>query len=223
MLGHSQSPVQPVFPMSYGLYLMTALAGALYVLLPGPAFLALFSLSAARGRGAGARFVGGHLIGDLFWSTLAVAAIIGVNQLGPRLFDLLGIGCGVYLCWLGYRALTTRSEAVAPIGAARPLMTGVLFGLTNPKAYPVSVAMFTALTAHYASGLSWDAAPQLLAAAFVGFILADIFLVWAAGLAPVRRFFQRHGLVITRLVGVMFVAFGAKSLLDAGRSIASRS
>lgn len=209
--------------MSYGLYLMTALAGALYVLSPGPAFLALFSLSATQGRPAGARFVSGHLIGDLFWTALAFAAIIGVNQLGPTLFDLLGVGCGLYLCYLGIKSIMAREGAVAPVGASRPLMTGVLFGLTNPKAYPVSVAMFTALTASYASALSWDAAPYLLVAALVGFVIADIFLVWAAGLAPVRRFFLRHGLAITRLVGVMFVAFGAKSLIDAGRGFASRA
>ncbi len=209
--------------MPNGLYLMTALAGALYVLSPGPAFLALFSLAATHGRPAGARFVGGHLIGDVAWSALAFAAIIGVNQLGPTLFDLLGIFCGLYLCWLGAKALMSREGAAAPAGSSRPLMTGVLFGLTNPKAYPVSVAMFTALTAQYASGLSWDAAPQLLAAALAGFILADIILVWAAGLAPVRRVFLRHGLLITRLVGVMFIAFGAKSLADAGRGIASRN
>ncbi|WAC28855.1 LysE family translocator [Ancylobacter sp. SL191] len=208
--------------MSYGLYLMTALAGALYVLMPGPAFLALFSLAAAHGRPAGARFVGGHLVGDLFWSALALAAIIGVNQLGPTLFDLLGIGCGLYLCYLGIKAIRARDGGDGAVGARRPLMTGILFGLTNPKAYPVSVSMFTALTASYASGLTWDAAPQLLAAALVGFILADIILIWAAGLAPVRRMFQRHGRIITRVTGVLFVAFGAKSLLDAGRGIASR-
>lgn len=209
--------------MSYGLYLMTALAGALYVLSPGPAFLALFSLAATQGRLAGARFVGGHLIGDVFWTALAFAAIIGVNQFGPTLFDLLGIGCGLYLCYLGVKALTAREGARAPAGSGRPLMTGVLFGLTNPKAYPVSVAMFTALTAHYASALSWNAAPQLLAAALAGFVIADIILVWAAGLAPVRRLFLRHGLIITRLVGLMFMAFGAKSLVDAGRGLAARN
>lgn len=208
--------------MSYGLYLMTALAGAFYVLMPGPAFLALFSLAAAHGRPAGARFVGGHLVGDLFWSALALAAIIGVNQLGPTLFDLLGIGCGLYLCYLGIKAIRARGGSEGAVGARRPLMTGILFGLTNPKAYPVSVSMFTALTASYASGLTWDAAPQLLAAALVGFILADIILIWAAGLAPVRRMFQRHGRIITRVTGVLFVAFGAKSLLDAGRGLASR-
>ncbi|WP_051661091.1 LysE family transporter [Bosea sp. 117] len=201
---------------------MTALAGALYVLSPGPAFLALFSLSAAHGRPAGARFVGGHLVGDLFWTALAFAAIIGVNQLGPLLFDLLGIGCGLYLVCLGFKALTAKGGAVAPIGARRPLTTGVLFGLTNPKAYPVSVAMFTALTASYASNLSWESAPLLLAAAFAGFIAADILLVWMAGLAPVRRFFLTHGLIVTRLVGLMFIAFGAKSLYDASRGLTSR-
>lgn len=209
--------------MSYGLFTMTALAGALYVLMPGPAFLALFSLAATRGRMAGARFVSGHLIGDLSWGTLAFAAIIGVNQLGPTLFDLLGVVCGLYLCWLGIKALFSKGSAAAPIGAGRPFTTGVLFGLTNPKAYPVSVAMYTALTASYATSLSWGDAPILMAAAFVGFIVADIILVWAAGLAPVRRMFLRHGTIITRLVGLMFIAFGAKSLVDAGRAISARA
>ncbi|MCK0198251.1 LysE family translocator [Ancylobacter sp. 6x-1] len=209
--------------MTNGLYLMTALAGALYVLSPGPAFLALFSLSAAHGRPAGARFVSGHLVGDLFWGTLAFAAIIGVNQLGPMLFDLLGLFCGLYLVWLGVKAVRSKGEVTAPVGAGRPLATGVLFGLTNPKAYPVSVAMFTALTAHYASGLSWDSAPYLMAAAFAGFVAADILLVWMAGLAPVRRFFLRHGRIVTRCVGLMFIAFGTKSLFDATRGFASRA
>ena len=208
--------------MSFGLLLMTALAGALYVLSPGPAFLALFSLAATHGRGAGARFVSGHLVGDVFWGTLAFAAIIGVNQLGPALFDLLGIVCGLYLIYLGGKSLFAKAGAVAPAGSARPLTTGVLFGLTNPKAYPVSVAMFTALTAHYASAMSWDSAPMLMSAAFAGFVVADIILVWAAGLAPVRRFFLRHGLAVTRVVGLLFIAFGAKSLIDAGRAIAAR-
>ena len=31
-------------------------------------------------------------------------------------------------------------------------------------------------------------------------------LIFAAGLAPVRRFFLAHGLIVTRVVGVMFIA-----------------
>lgn len=208
--------------MTIGLLSMTALAGALYVLSPGPAFLALFSLAATHGRMAGARFVSGHLVGDVFWGTLAFAAIIGVNQLGPTLFDILSVVCGLYLIYLGTKSVLAKSGSVAPIGSNRPLTTGILFGLTNPKAYPVSVAMFTALTAHYAASMSWDAAPSLMAAAFAGFVAADIILVWAAGLAPVRRFFLRHGLAVARVVGILFIAFGAKSLIDAARAVAAR-
>jgi len=83
----------------------TFLAGFIYTISPGPAFLALFSLGAARGRVAGGWFMTGHLIGDVAWSMLALAAIVGVSQVGPTLFDCLGIACGLYLIYLGMRAV----------------------------------------------------------------------------------------------------------------------
>jgi len=52
-------------------------------------------------------------------------------------------------------------------------------------------------------------------AAFAGFLAADMVLVFAAGLPAVRRFFLRHGAAVTRVVGVLFIAFGAKSIFDA--------
>jgi predicted Na+-dependent transporter len=49
----------------------------------------------------------------------------------------------------------------------------------------------------------------------VGFLLADVTLIFAAGLPAVRRFFLIHGVVVTWLVGVIFILFGAKSIADA--------
>ena len=130
--------------------LATALAAYLYVVAPGPAFLALFSLAAAKGRRSGAWFVCGHLVGDVTWGALAVAAILGANRLGPTLFEILGAGCGLYLIYLGARAVMTKKDAPPhTIGARRPLATGVAFGLTNPKSYPVALAMFSAIVAPY--------------------------------------------------------------------------
>src|SRR5271165_7670848 len=83
----------------------TLVAAYLYVVTPGPAFLALFTLAAARGRVSGAYFICGHLIGDVVWGALAVAAIVGANTLGPTRFEALGFVCGVYLIYLGARAL----------------------------------------------------------------------------------------------------------------------
>jgi len=200
---------------SSGLLIATSGAAYLYVISPGPAFLAMFTLTAAKGRPAGARFVGGHLAGDTLWGALAVAAIVGANRLGPTLFQMLGLGCGLYLMWLGWCALTVKGQAKPePIGAGRPLATGLIFGLTNPKAYPVALAMFSAIVTPYADGLSLADSPKLLSAAFAGFLAADTTLVFAAGLGPVRRFFLGHGAAITRVVGLIFIAFGARSAAE---------
>src|SRR5258708_1854874 len=97
--------------MPQKIYLATTAAAFLYVVSPGPAFLALFTLAASKGRAAGAWFVSGHLVGDITWGALAFAAIIGANQIGPVLFELLGAGCGSYLIYLGVKAVTTRKDA----------------------------------------------------------------------------------------------------------------
>ncbi len=201
----------------------TLFAAFLYVVLPGPAFLALFTLTASRGRRPGAYFIGGHLVGDVTWGALAVAAIIGANKLGPTLFQVLGFACGVYLIYLGARALMTRKDApLKSIGSARPLATGMAFGLTNPKSYPVALAVFSAIVAPHIATLRVADAPQMLVAAFAGFLLADVVLIFAAGLPFVRRFFLKHGLAVTRVVGAIFVLFGARSILDAFEGAARR-
>ena len=210
--------------MDIKILLASGLAAYLYVISPGPAFLALFTLAASKGRGPGAKFIAGHLVGDTTWGALAVAAIVGANRLGATLFEALGFGCGCYLVYLGSRAILTRKNAPPRlIGAERPLLTGLAFGLTNPKAYPVALAMFSAIVAPYVGQLSLDDAPRLMGAAFLGFLAADATLIFAAGLPPVRRFFLRHGLIVTRVVGVLFVAFGARSIWDAASAAARKS
>jgi threonine/homoserine/homoserine lactone efflux protein len=206
--------------MDTKIMLASGVAAYLYVISPGPAFLALFTLAASKGRAPGAKFVCGHLVGDVTWGTLAIIAIVGANRLGSALFEVLGLGCGAYLIYLGWRAVTTSKDAPPrAIGAERPLLTGLAFGLTNPKAYPVALAIFSAIVAPYVSKLSLSDAPWLMGAAFLGFLLADATLIFAAGLAPVRRFFLKHGLIVTRVVGVLFIAFGARSIAEAASGL----
>lgn len=209
--------------MDIALLAATFLAGFLYSISPGPAFLALFTLGAAKGRAAGGWFMIGHLVGDVLWSMLALAAIVGVSRIGPTLFDILGIACGLYLVFLGVRAVTAKRDGPhAVIGADRPLANGILFGLTNPKSYPVALATFGALVAPYGDAITLGAAPALILAAFAGFVAADLILYVSIGLAPVRRFFSQYGIWVTRVVGVAFIGFGAKSLWDSGRGLVSR-
>jgi threonine/homoserine/homoserine lactone efflux protein len=207
--------------MTLGLLLASTLSGAAYTLAPGPAFLALLGIGASRGRRAAAMFLCGHFVGDVLWASLSLTAIIGARTIGTLFFDLLGLVCGVYLCWLGFRSATARRSADGAIttGPRRPLLRGLAFGLSNPKAYPVAVAMFTALLTRYASALGWHAFAPLLAAACVGFIMADVALVSITGAALVRRLYRRHALSVTRISGVLFLGFGVHAIATAGPGV----
>ena len=210
--------------MTAGLLLASAVSGAAYTLAPGPAFLALLGIGAGRGRAAGALFLCGHFAGDVLWASLSLVAIIGARTFGTLVFDLLGMACGLYLCWLGARAVAARRDASGARAnePRRPLLRGLLFGLSNPKAYPVAVAMFTALLAQHAAALDWDAFAPLLAAACVGFLLADAVLVAVVGAGVIRRFYRRHAVWVTRISGVLFLGFGLHAILSAGSGLLRR-
>ena len=209
--------------MTLTMFIATLVAGFVYSVIPGPAVLLVFSLAAQHGRGIGAKFLAGHMAGDIVWSAMAFASILGVSQMGPMLFEILGAGCGLYLIYLGIKAMFAKSIGEAPVlRGHRPYRAGFLFGLTNPKAYPVAVAVFTALLARYATELSWSSLPLMGLAAWIGIVLGYVATLFWAGLPLVRRFFLTHGVIVTRVIGVTFVLFGAKSIVDAGRSFQAR-
>jgi threonine efflux protein len=207
--------------VTFGLLLASALSGAAYTLAPGPAFLALLGIGASRGRRAGALFLCGHFAGDVLWASLSLTAVIGARTMGSLFFDVLGMVCGIYLCWLGLRSATARRGADGTVTTEprRPLLRGLAFGLSNPKAYPVAVAMFTALLARYASALDWGAFAPLLAAACVGFVAADCVLITVIGAGVVRRLYRGHALWVTRVSGVLFLGFGVHAMVTAGPGV----
>ena len=92
--------------MEASILMAAAIAGAIVVLTPGPAVLALLGIGAAQGRRAGAGFLIGHLVGDTLWAMLALTALIGARVIAPVVFKVLAVVCGGYLfiwacgrCW----------------------------------------------------------------------------------------------------------------------------
>ncbi len=203
--------------MTQSLVVGAFLAALFYVLIPGPAFLALLGIGAGQGRKAGAFFVSGHLFGDLVWSTLALVAIVGAKTIGTFVFDLLGLLCGFYLAWIGWSAVTAKpkDDGKSLVNVERPFRRGLIFGVTNPKGYPVALATFTALVAGSAGALTFSALPLLLAVSFAGFITADIILISIIGAGAVRRFYRAHERLIVRCSGVLFMGFAAQALWHA--------
>lgn len=203
--------------MTQSLIVGAFLAALFYVLIPGPAFLALLGIGAGQGRKAGAFFMSGHLVGDLIWSSLALAAIVGAKTLGTFVFDLLGLLCGFYLAWIGWSAVTAkpRADGKTLLNVDRPFRRGLIFGVTNPKGYPVALATFTALVAGSAGALTFNALPLLVTVSLAGFITADIILIGIIGAGVVRRFYRAHERLIVRCSGVLFMGFAAQALWHA--------
>lgn len=209
--------------MTFTLFLTAVLAGIVYVVTPGPATLAVLGITAAHGRARGLAFFLGHGVGDLTWSALALAALLGASRLGPELFQGLGLACGVYLVWLGLKALTTRAQGAGPaIGAAAPIRTGMVFGLTNPKAYPFSLAMYGALSVGVGPSLGVGDAGLLFLATTLGMAIGDLVTVAWTGLPAVGRLFLRFRGPISRGIGLIFVAFGVKTAWDAAAALRGR-
>jgi threonine/homoserine/homoserine lactone efflux protein len=206
------------------LFLACGLAGFAYGISPGPAVLALFGISAGQGRKAGAVFLCGHLVGDALWSSLALVAIIGAQAVGPAVFDALGLICGAYLLWLGWAAVTVRRRADGGVDTVvrRPLLRGLVFGVTNPKGYPVAVATFTALLTSHADSLSWSSFPALVFAACLGAVCAYAILVAVTGAAAVRGFYRRHEIWFVRASGLVFIGFALHALVESVSGFAVR-
>ncbi len=201
--------------MTFSLLASAGLAGFVYGITPGPGVLAVLGIGADRGRRAGAAFLFGHLAGDVLWSALALIAIIGVTTIGTFVFDLLGIVSGIYLFWLGWKAVRVRRAASGAVDAPvrNPLLHGLTFGMTNPKAYPVAVATLTALLSAQAGSLTWSMLPLLLLACSVGGVLAYAILVAIVGAKAVRRTYRRYEIIIVRASGLMFMGFAINALL----------
>jgi len=194
-----------------------ALAGAIVVLTPGPAVIAFLGIGAAQGRRQGAKFLIGHLAGDLLWSVLALVALVGAKLVAPWVFNALATFCGLYLAYLGTRSLLARRGSVGAgtLGSRRPLLRGVAFGLSNPKSYPVTLAVYAALLAGHLADFTLAQAPILLVSCFAGFIAADLVLIWFVGVGVVRRLYRRHEIWIIRATGVMFLGFSVNALVHA--------
>ena len=203
--------------MTQSLVLGAFLAALFYVLIPGPAFLQLLGIGAGQGRKAGAFFMMGHLVGDTLWSALALVAIVGAKVIGTFVFDFLGLLCGFYLAWIGWNAFTAKPkpDGQGLVFVEKPFRRGLIFGVTNPKGYPVALATFTALVAGSAGALDFQALPLLLSVSFVGFVVADIILIGIIGAGTVRRFYRAHEKLIVRCSGVLFMGFAAQALLHA--------
>ncbi|RYX96713.1 MAG: lysine transporter LysE [Comamonadaceae bacterium] len=125
----------------YGSFVVAILV---FLLIPGPGNLALFTSTGKGGIAGGLGATLGVIAGDqvLLWA--AVAGVSAVLAAYPTAFHIVQWAGAVYLAWLGIKMLTAR-EGDAPVLHIKPhhyFRQTLLITLLNPKAIVFYMAFF---------------------------------------------------------------------------------
>lgn len=188
---------------------------------PGPATLAVSTVSAASGRRSGMTFGAGLGLGLAFWGIVAATGLGAVLQTTTHLLAAFKVAGGLYLLWLalgsarsamrGNKASSQGGETPAS-GEGRWFMRGLVLNLSNPKAV---VAWMAALSV----GLRTDDGLGSVAIATLGCTVIGfaIYAAYAAAFssAAVMRGYARARRWIDGIVAALFALAGFALLRSA--------
>jgi threonine/homoserine/homoserine lactone efflux protein len=181
----------PVDPGAYGQYLvlMAGMAAS-----PGPANLFALVTGLEKGPRAGLLGVVGMNTASLVWFVAAAIGLDALMKALPQVFSVLAITGGLYLAWLGIKALraafnsqTTGVSMGGAKAATKPFLDGFVVQITNPKA----LLFFTAVLPPFID-LGRPMVPQLamFGAATLCFDIVQMSLYALAGAMLSAKFAQ---------------------------------
>jgi threonine/homoserine/homoserine lactone efflux protein len=197
------------------------LAAAILVMLaPGPDNLMVLSLGMARGRAQGVAFGLGCALGCLNHTLLAALGVSALIAASPPAFTALKVAGGVYLIWLGVKAIRSARALGTPQAGKGPAETpGKLFvkGLVANAINPKVILFFLAFLPQFVDSGRGHAAWQI-AQLGVLFTFAAVVVFgaigWFAGSIG-ERLARRPaiGAWLDRVAGGIFVALGLRLLV----------
>jgi len=205
----------PVDPHAYASFLLI-MAGMAAT--PGPANLFALATGLAKGPRAGLWGVFGMNVASLVWFVFAALGLGVLMRLYPTAFSLLAILGGLYLAWLGFKALraalskeTQGFELAGQAAGSNPFKDGFLVQISNPKA----LLFFTAVLPPFIDPQR-DTVPQLamFAAGTVLFDTLTMSMFALAGGLMARQFAQaRFARLFSAAVGVLLISTATLMLL----------
>jgi threonine/homoserine/homoserine lactone efflux protein len=195
---------------------LTAILAAFSVIAvsPGPATLAVSTVSAAAGRRSGMLFGCGLGTGLAFWGLVAATGLGAVLQTTTHLLAALKVAGGLYLLWLAYSSACSagrkddapsNSVGGSATNEGRWFLRGLVLNLSNPKAV---VAWMAALSVGLGADSGWGAV-----AAATGGCMAIGFAIYAAyaaafSMPAVMQGYARARRWIDGLVAALFAVAG---------------
>ncbi|MDA5545371.1 threonine export protein RhtC [Yersinia rochesterensis] len=202
------------------LFLTVALVHLVALMSPGPDFFFVSQIAASRSRREAMMGVVGISLGIVVWAGVALMGLNLILQKMAWLHEIIMVGGGLYLCWMGWQLLKSarsKQEAsesevqVALPARGRTFVRGFLTNLSNPKAVIYFGSVFSLFVGDDVSaGARWGLFVLIIAETFVWFsIVACVF-----ALPVMRRGYQRLSKWIDGLAGVLFTGFGIHLILS---------
>ncbi|HGE8425915.1 TPA: threonine export protein RhtC [Serratia marcescens] len=196
------------------LFLTVALVHLIALMSPGPDFFFVSQTAASRSRREAMMGVVGISLGIVVWAGVALMGLHLILQKMAWLHQIIMVGGGIYLCWMGWQLLrSARAQQAAPAAeaqvalpkAGRSFIRGFLTNLSNPKAVIYFGSVFSLFVGDsVGAGARWGLFLLIVAETFVWFSLVAV--VFA--LPAMRRGYQRLAKWIDGVAGVLFTGFG---------------
>ncbi len=196
------------------LFLTVALVHLIALMSPGPDFFFVSQTAVSRSRREAMMGVVGISLGIVVWAGVALMGLHLILQKMAWLHQIIMVGGGIYLCWMGWQLLrSARAQQAQPAAeaqvalpkAGRSFIRGFLTNLSNPKAVIYFGSVFSLFVGDsVGAGARWGLFLLIVAETFVWFSLVAV--VFA--LPAMRRGYQRLAKWIDGVAGVLFTGFG---------------
>ncbi|CAI1154353.1 Threonine efflux protein [Serratia marcescens] len=196
------------------LFLTVALVHLIALMSPGPDFFFVSQTAASRSRREAMMGVVGISLGIVVWAGVALMGLHLILQKMAWLHQIIMVGGGIYLCWMGWQLLRSARAQQAPPAAeaqvalpkaGRSFIRGFLTNLSNPKAVIYFGSVFSLFVGDsVGAGARWGLFLLIVAETFVWFSLVAVVFAMPA----MRRGYQRLAKWIDGVAGVLFTGFG---------------
>ncbi|WP_432409854.1 threonine export protein RhtC [Serratia marcescens] len=196
------------------LFLTVALVHLIALMSPGPDFFFVSQTAASRSRREAMMGVVGISLGIVVWAGVALMGLHLILQKMAWLHQIIMVGGGIYLCWMGWQLLrSARAQQAQPAAeaqvalpkAGRSFIRGFLTNLSNPKAVIYFGSVFSLFVGDsVGAGARWGLFLLIVAETFVWFSLVAVMFA----LPAMRRGYQRLAKWIDGVAGVLFTGFG---------------
>ncbi|MGY5959019.1 Threonine efflux protein [Kosakonia sp. BK9b] len=202
------------------LFFTVAVVHIVALMSPGPDFFFVSQTAVSRSRKDAMMGVLGITCGVMVWAGVALLGLNLILEKMAWLHNIIMIGGGLYLCWMGYQMLRgalkkEQNSGEAPhvelAASGRSFMKGLLTNLANPKAIIYFGSVFSLFVGDsVGAGARWGIFLLIALETFAWFtIVASLF-----ALPKIRRGYQRLAKWIDGVAGALFAGFGIHLIIS---------